>query len=322
MATKAMNGEVRPLRKYKTPRYPTISEIGEADLSRIPARWSGVRVLASTLGAAAMSLKSLAMDGAAESPKTSPAQAAVVPNAARPSAEKREAPVTDVCPLPPAALAGDGEGAFGCVAMNPPVMLPEAEALEIIEREFKKRGIDLVDAPEIDGVEAPVSDLEEKQGNPHLVANIVKRRKFGKEEIRKKRKWMLDLGTKDGSVMVEYISGADEHCWIRDPKRDGTYSSVSVYRMRRAAELAVNGFSARTEGRPVKIGVFYDPMASAPEDIVEKRIQAAGRELDWREKSEIEDKCGRELAEKKLVAQIEHFFDYMAKRNAPDAASH
>ena len=171
-------------------------------------------------------------------------------------------------------------------------------------------------------MEAPVSELEEKQWDPHLVANIVKRRKFGKEEIRKKRKWTLDLGTKDSSVMVEYISGRDERCWIRDPKRDGTYSSVSVYRMRRAAELAVNGFSARTEGRPVKIGVFYDPMASAPEDIVEKRIRAAGRKLDWREESEIEDKCGRELAEKKLVAQIEHFFDYMAKRNAPDAASH
>ena len=322
MTAKAMNDEVRPLRKYKTPRYPTISEIGEADLSRIPARWSGVRVLTSTLGAVAMSLKSLAMDGDAESPKTPPAPTAVVPNAAKPSAEKREAPVTDVCPLPPAALAGNGAGAFGCVAMNPPVMLPEAEALEIIEREFKKRGIDLVDAPEIDGVEAPVSELEEKQKNPHLVANILLRRKFGEEEIRKKRKWMLDLGTKDGSMMVEYISRNDERCWLRDPERDGIYSSASDYSMRSAAELSVKGFSARTEGRPVKIGVFYDPMASAPKDIVEKRIQAAGRELDWREKSEIEDKCGCELAEKKLVAQIEHFFDYMAKRNAPDAASH
>ena len=322
MATKAMNDVVRPLRKYKTPRYPTISEIGDADLSRVPARWSGVRALASTLGAAAMSLKSLAMDGVAESMKAPPAPTAVVPDAAKSSAEKREAPVTDVCPLPPAVLAGNGRGAFGCVAMNPPVMLPEAEALEIIEREFKKHGIDLVDAPEIDGVEAPVSELEEKQGNPHLVANIVMRQKFGEEEIRKKRKWMLDLGTKDGSMMVEYISGADERCWIRDPSRDGIWSSVSGYSMRRAAELAVKGFSARTEGRPVKIGVFYDPMSSASEDIVEKRILAAGRELNWREKSEIEGRCGRELAEKKLIAQIEHFFDYMAKRNASDAASH
>jgi hypothetical protein len=322
MATKAMNDEVRPLRKYKTPRYPTISKIGEADLSRVPARWSGVRALASTLGAVAMSLKSLAMDGDAESPKTPPAPTAVVPNAAKPSAEKREAPVTDVCPLPPAALAGDGAGAFGCVAMNPPVMLPEAEALEIIEREFKKRGIDLVDAPEIDGVEAPVSELEERQKNPHLVANIILRQKFGEEEIRKKRKWMLDFGTKDGSMMVEYISGDDERCWIRDPRRDGIYSSASGCSTRGAAELAVKGFSARTEGSPVKIGVFYDPLASAPEDIVEKRIQAAGRELNWRERSEIEDKCGCELAEKKLVAQIEHFFDYMAKCNASDTASH
>ena len=34
----------------------------------------------------------------------------------------------------------DGSGAFGCVAMNPPVMLPEGEALDIIEAEFKALG--------------------------------------------------------------------------------------------------------------------------------------------------------------------------------------
>ena len=314
MATKAMNDEVRPLRKYKTPRYPTIAEIGEADLSHVPARWSGIRALASTLGAAAMGLKSLAMDGAAEPPKAPPAPAAVVPDAAKPSAEKREAPATDVCPLPPAALAGDGAGAFGCVAMNPPVMLPEAEALEIIEREFKKRGIDLVDAPVIDGVEAPVSELKERQENPHLVANIARKRNQGLEKRRKKRKWTLDLGANDGATMVEYISVRDSRLWVRDPYAGSTASLITT---RRAAELAVKGFGARKEGRTVKIGVFYDPMASAPKDAVEK--VKAGGDVDW---WKLREKLSRELAEKQLVAQIEHFFDYMAKRNAPDAASH
>jgi hypothetical protein len=268
-----------------------------------------------------MSLKSLALDAAAEpSPKTA-LPTAVAPDAAARNDEKREAPATDVCPLPPAALAGDGFGAFGCVAMNPPVMLPEAEALEIIEREFAKRGIELVDAPELDGVEAPVSKLERSREDRNLVANIIRRRAQGDEVRRKKRRWMLDLGTKDGKIMVEYISSADERVWVRDPEEeDGVWSSVSDCDIRRAAELAVKGFSARTEGRPVKIGVFYDPMASVPISEMEKIYQDADPGLDWSAKYELTEKRGRELAGKKLVAQIEAFFRHLA--NAPDSSSH
>ena len=316
-----MKATVTPKRSYSAPRYPTIHEIGAPDFARVPTRWRGIRALASTLGAAAMSLKSLALDAAAEpTPKTA-LPTAVAPDAAARNDEKREAPATDVCPLPPAALAGDGFGAFGCVAMNPPVMLPEAEALEIIEREFAKRGIELVDAPELDGVEAPVSKLERSREDRNLVANIIRRRAQGDEVRRKKRRWMLDLGTKDGKIMVEYISRADERVWVRDPREEaGVWSSVSGCDIRRAAELAVKGFSARKEGRPVKIGVFYDPMASVPISEMEKIYQDADPGLDWSAKYELTGKRGRELAGKKLVAQIEAFFRHLA--NAPDSSSH
>ena len=316
-----MKATVTPKRSYSAPRYPTIHEIGAPDFARVPTRWRGIRALASTLGAAAMSLKSLALDAAAEpTPKTA-LPTAVAPDAAARNDEKREAPATDVCPLPPAALAGDGFGAFGCVAMNPPVMLPEAEALEIIEREFAKRGIELVDAPELDGVEAPISKLERSREDRNLVANIARGRLQGDGVRRKKRRWMLDLGTKDGKIMVEYISSDDERVWVRDPEEeDGIYSSASSCHIRRAAEMAVKGFSARKEGRPVKIGVFYDPMASVPISEMEKIYQDADPGLDWRAKDELTEKRGRELAGKKLVAQIEAFFRHLA--NAPDSSSH
>ena len=296
-----MKATVTPKRSYSAPRYPTIHEIGAPDFARVPTRWRGIRALASTLGAAAMSLKSLALDAAAEpSPKTA-LPTAVAPDAAARNDEKREAPATDVCPLPPAALAGNGFGAFGCVAMNPPVMLPEAEALEIIEREFAKR--------------------ERSREDRNLVANIIRRRAQGDEVRRKKRRWMLDLGTKDGKIMVEYISRDDERVWVRDPaEEDGIYSSASSCHIRRAAELAVKGFSARKEGRPVKIGVFYDPMASVPISEMEKIYQDADPGLDWRAKDELTEKRGRELAGKKLVVQIEAFFRHLA--NAPDSSSH
>ena len=205
--------------------------------------------------------------------------------------------------------------------MNPPVMLPEAEALEIIEREFAKRGIELVDAPELDGVEAPISKLERSREDRNLVANIIRRRAQGDEVRRKKRRWMLDLGTKDGKIMVEYISRDDERVWVRDPEEeDGIYSSASSCHIRRAAEMAVKGFSARKEGRPVKIGVFYDPMASVPISEMEKIYQDADPGLDWSAKYELTEKRGHELAGKKLVAQIEAFFRHLA--NAPDSSSH
>ena len=308
-----MKATVTPKRSYSAPHYPTIHEIGAPDFARVPTRWRGIRALASTLGAAAMSLKSLALDAAAEPPPQVALPTAVAPDdASAKRDEKREVPATDVCPLPPAALAGDGFGAFGCVAMNPPVMLPEAEALEIIEREFAKRGIELVDAPEIDGVEAPISRLERSREDRNLVANIAR---AVEETV------TLDLGTKDGKIMVEYISRADERVWVRDPREEaGVWSSVSGCDIRRAAELAVKGFSARTEGSPVKIGVFYDPMASVPRGEMEKIYQDADPGLDWSAKYELTEKRGRELAGKKLVAQIEAFFRHLA--NAPDSSSH
>ena len=315
-----MKATVTPKRSYSAPRYPTIHEIGAPDFAHVPTRWRGIRALASTLGAAAMSLKSLALDAAAEPPPQAALPTAVATDSAARNDEKREVPATDVCPLPPAALAGDGFGAFGCVAMNPPVMLPEAEALEIIEREFAKRGIELVDAPEIDGVEAPISRLERSREDRNLVANIARGRLQGDEVRRKKRTWMLDLGTKDGKIMVEYISRDDERVWVRDPEEeDGIYSSASSCHIRRAAEMAVKGFSARKEGRPVKIGVFYDPMASVPISEVEKIYKEADPGLDWSAKYDLTEKRGRELAGEKLVAQIEAFFRHLA--DAPDASS-
>lgn len=316
-----MKATVKPKKNYSAPRYPTIHEIGAPDFARVPTRWRGIRALASTLGAAAMSLKSLALDAAAEPPPQVALSTAVAPDdASAKRDEKREVPATDVCPLPPAALAGDGFGAFGCVAMNPPVMLPEAEALEIIEREFAKRGIELVDAPEIDGVEAPISRLERSREDRNLVANIARGRLQGDEVRRKKRTWMLDLGTKDGKIMVEYISRADERVWVRDPREEaGVWSSVSGCDIRRAAELAVKGFSARTEGSPVKIGVFYDPMTCVPKSEVEKIYKEADPGLDWSAKYDLTVKRGRELAGEKLVAQIEAFFRHLA--DAPDASS-
>ena len=140
---------VKPLRAYRAPAYPTGAEIGRVDLSRVPARWQGLKAVASTLGAAAMSLKALALEADAVVPSVPATPLAVVPDAEAPK-ETTARPVTEVCPLPAKEIAGDGAGAFGCVAMNPPHILPEGEALDFIAREFAKRGVVLRDCPVFD----------------------------------------------------------------------------------------------------------------------------------------------------------------------------
>lgn len=84
------NKSVKPLPKYAEPAYPTLAEIGRADLSRIPARWQGLRVVASSIGAAAMSLKALALEAQEAVKPVSAAPVVSVPDAEAPKAVAQE----------------------------------------------------------------------------------------------------------------------------------------------------------------------------------------------------------------------------------------
>lgn len=263
--------KISPLKRYERPAYPTIDEIGLADLSRAPVRWARLRSVVASLGTVALTMRAFAQDAAPAAPTT------VAPrpkNVKDKPAVAQKAVATDVCPLLPVAVAGGGRGGFGCVAVNPPVMLSECEALEIIEREFAKRGIALRDCPEIDGVELP-----SKPG--------------------KRRPVMLDFGNEKGDVFVEFVSTADIGLWKKPDKRR-FFSSFSVYDVREAATNAVAALTKRTTGKPVTVGVLYDPIAYLPKD--------------WDGKWEARQAAGRALAEKQLKAQLEGLFAHLAKQ--------
>ena len=296
----------RPLRAYKAPYYPEISDIGLDDLARPPARWARLKSVVASLGTVAMTMKALAQDAAqVEEPKT--ALSPEAPKAEKPAKAEAAAvqPATDVCPLLPVAVAGGGRGAFGCIVINPPVMLSEGEALEIIEREFAKRGIVLKDCPELDGVELP-----SKPG--------------------KRQPVMVDLGSEQGDIFVEFISLADDGVWSDppDPNVRG-WSSVRGWDLRSQAERASKAFAARTTGKPVSVGVLYDPTVHMPKGWKPPKTEGSEekRRADaWKARRA----AGRKLAEEKLVAQLEGFFSHLAskgklpkaKADAPDATSH
>ena len=292
-----MVNKVTPARGLHVPRYPTIHEIGNAELSRVPSRWANLKSVVASIGTAAMALKSLALE--ANETAESVAPSAEAPKRGAESARHAVDNVssTDVCPLAAVAIGGKGRGGFGCVAINPPVMLAEAEALEIIEKEFFKHGIKLKDCPELDGVTLPSAP-------------------------EKKRPVMLDLGTEKGDVMVEFISFSDICRW-RAPDDSMSFSTFSMADSRAAATNAVNAISARKGGEPVTVGVFYDPFAYVPEDW-KPSDASADSGARWRER------CaeGKRIAVEKLKAQIDSFFEYLARRgrlpardDAPDASS-
>jgi hypothetical protein len=244
-----------------------------------------------------MALKSLALEANATAEPVAPSAEAPKRGAESARHAVDNVSSTDVCPLAAVAIGGKGRGGFGCVAINPPVMLAEAEALEIIEKEFFKHGIKLKDCPELDGVTLPSAP-------------------------EKKRPVMLDLGTEKGDVMVEFISHDDVRRWSE--RGDAMFvSSFNVYDTRAAATNAVNAIAARKGGEPVTVGVFYDPFAYVPEDWKSSDASADSSEW-WRER------CteGKRIAVEKLKAQIDSFFEYLARRgrlpardDAPDFSS-
>lgn len=318
---------VTPMKDYRDPAYPTISEIGSVDLSRVPTRWQGLRSVAASIGAAAMTLKAISLEAAEAAKPVPSAPVAAVPKAeAVKEAVKR--PVTDVCPLSPVAIGGEGRGAFGCIVSNPPVILSESEALDIIETEFRKRGIELLDGIELEGGKAPPRGEEIKK----YLWTCKEFEASGKEYDYcatsrgaplplVNRNWRADLGTKDGKIVVEFVSSRDEDVWNKTRLKDPGWCSVSHCDVREAAERVVEGLSARIEGEPVTVGVFYDPVAFPVECKADGSIDwEAQRQKKW-SRDEYQ-KHGAEMAAEQLKAQIECFFQYLAKKNASDAASH
>ena len=99
-----MMNKVTPVRKLPTPAYPTIREIGNADLSRVPSRWANMKSVVASIGTAAMALKSLALEANAAAEPAAPSVEVPKRGAKAVRHEVDEAPSTDVCPLAAVAV--------------------------------------------------------------------------------------------------------------------------------------------------------------------------------------------------------------------------
>ena len=276
--------KIKPLKSYKPPAYPTFHESRKDArlLERLPRRWGGRNRIATLLGTGLLL-------GAARAENTAPAQGGETIAALPPGREKdapqnavRAIPATRVAPILDEALANDGRGAFGCVAISSPVFLSENEAVELILAELEKAGLKMRDMVAVDGLQTP-----------DLKSEMERRKKEGgagrqRVNVLKEGAHVFDFGTEDKSVAVKFLCHRDYKKWTNGP----FFGLGGFYDFSWLATEMGNAFRQRAEGDPVIIGLFFDPLVDSKNDSEQENGAVA-------------------LGKEKLRAQVSHFVEYL-----------
>ena len=324
--------QVKPVKTGKAPTrhpLPTAAEVAANPDLVDPAPSRAPRGIGAALGAGFLgTLLAQVAEGAEPAIQPPPAvaldaeRAASDADAAAKAEAARRRVATLVAPMLQKALDEDGRGAFGCVAVDPPAFLSENEALNLIEQEFAKAGVKLHDCYELTGFSQTRTDWKAmltaaKSKAKSNVIPITFDDDSPRPQKRVPGKWVFDFATEDGSLLVEYLSFPD-HKKLED--KEPGFSSVWGCNFPQCAARFREDLASRTNGAPVTVALFFDPLASvydwtkdgiAPrpgsrfEKMSEKEIDA----LDWNKRHEML----RQDALDKLLEQIRFFLDWARK---------
>ncbi|NCO38068.1 MAG: hypothetical protein COZ06_20690 [Armatimonadetes bacterium CG_4_10_14_3_um_filter_66_18] len=228
--------KVTPVRRYPQPRYPTYAILEEHPeiLRLVPRRWRNNRVVLAALAGVCTILL-----GCQRTPRAGGTNGG--------SGAGKSPAVSLVAPI---LVHGDGRGAFGCDAVNPPVFLSEEEARQVVVQEAKKAGIVFAETDTtLEGISVPVTDrygFGPRSGEGRSYARLVERGD----------PLTLDGTAPELGVSYEYVSSSDFEAWERTHR--SPVDSVYSYDTRETATvLRTSLAAARPDGAYV---VFYDPM--------------------------------------------------------------
>jgi hypothetical protein len=221
----------------------------------------------------------------------------------------RALPATRVAPILEDALANDGRGGFGCVAISAPVFLSENEAIDLIEAELKKTGLKWKDLVSVDGLQIPTFSSRRNTGFGQDDLPKTKDGEIDWKEAKKPRlknlaegTYTFDLGTEDKSVVVKFLQRKDFDLW-NDTRDMSTFRSFDLSWL--ASEVS-DAFKQRADGKPVIIGIFFEP-STYPE----KRKTRGATPAQWQDEYAQLQKETRERAKEKLRQQVQHFVEYL-----------
>jgi hypothetical protein len=251
--------KVAPVVRYHQPRFPTRNIIDQHPelLRLVPKRWRNKPLVLGTL-AAVCTLSAGYWS-----------QANAKGMAAR---------------IAPIFQHGNGHGTFGCIVVNPPVLLSEADANQVIREEVKRAGLDFSKTDKIiRNVEIPTTDFSQK--NP--VGPVLKPKDL-----------VLDGTDPKKNISFEYISTDDINKWHSNGL---LVSTVETFDTVGVAKQVRNGLVKAHP--PGAIGVFYDPMAGIDQQKLQELFKNGGWEAA---RQEMTAKTKEELR-----AQVQDFVKWL-----------
>jgi len=265
--------KVMPIRRYKEPRFPTraILDAHPELLRLVPKRWRANPVVLTALAATIMIISGCR---------------SVASGKGSPAAVSRVAPIFQ---------HGEGRGAFGCQAVNPPVFLSEDEARQVITQEAKKAGISF--APDINtkSVRVPTTDrYESLWARPPRPA------------YRQSHRALLTFDGTDErrAVSYEYVSESDFKAW--EGKHKGLVSlAYDIGTLDAAKRLQESLSRTRLTGT---YAVFYDPLATPKENEIWRGHLSTP---EWDARLKPREEQGMQLAREELRKQVRDFIAWL-----------
>jgi len=219
--------DIKPLKRYHEPGFPTRDILNEHPelLRRLPNRWRQSAVIGTALVAACG-----------------------IVAAGWQAAQAAGEPATKIAPI---FEHGKGQGAFGCVAVTPPIFLSEDEARHVIVEEAKTAGIIFIpDAQRLD-LDLPITYLYGFLNDK-------------KSPLTRRGPLVLDGVDAGKHIAYEYVSSADFYTWL-DPNEQHMATAWEVDLKGPASLLRASLANAKPGGN---YGVFYDPAAANRYDII------------------------------------------------------
>jgi len=305
--------KVRPVKKYKNPKYPTRTEFlqQQSDLRKyVPSRWKNNKFITSAL---AVFLFGSSTSVNKQSSASFATNITIDPESK--SHENIDKKIGDekYPAIAPLFIHGGGRGSSGCVIINPASFLSEEEARIIIESELKKEGI-LFDKKDLridelsftrnygweneDAAEDDDNEYADFEGSEILLSRLIPMDTL-----------VLDAYSSKYNLAYEFVSFIDEGLF-------GGKQSMST-----ASSYDVIKSAGNLREKMIKYGkmnavIFYDPIeGNEQDDPVNEELEKLNNEfiridnskIDWVEFRKQRNKKSYELLRK----QVADFIDWI-----------
>jgi hypothetical protein len=295
--------EIKPVSNCPRPGYPTRKEAQTAPawlLDHLPERWRRI-IAAGGTGVVLLAAGMSGCEGQPGSPNGGGGAQTQPSAAGAPADEAAHVRGNMKAIVAPIFNHGEGRGATGCVVIAPPVFLTEEDALQVIQDELSKAGIDLtsrkVVLPEV-AIKARIERWETK-GNKLDIRQ---------EEVETSKPLELQLADPKRHVGIEFVGEANYYA----VGGASSGSTVQRYDFKDRANFVAQQVRAKSRG--LYVGVLYDPGATAPQPQL-TLDECQDRDLVQRRYKQAEEQ-GRASAREDLRKQVQDLAAWLKQQGA------